>query len=510
MAADGRVVSRLRTQSALSAARTWGGTSVCPVGAARVRVAALCALYCLGCAGSMESGARRELRQYEHELNQRPAASAEVQARLDQGLPGYVGVAMEQNPELRAAFESWRASVERIGTVRTLPDPTLNFGVFVRSVETRVGPQLARVGVSQSFPWPTRLGAASEAAAGRARAQYRRLDAATLMLTRRVSEAYWQLWKLRRTHQIHSDHLNVLRGLSETVRARFVTGSATLADQQQIDLAAARLEDSLQSTLAAQRVAAARLSAALSLPEAAHLPTPTPPPAPRLPEKDEAQLRALAMQHPLLDAYVMLIQADEAEARSREAAGYPSFSIGLDWIITGESDMPDVPDSGKDAIAVTGGIGLPLWRGSYADAASAARAEKRANEARLLAARDVALAELRANLSDVEEGVRRVKVYESTLLPQADAAYSSVLGAYATGRATVASTLLAQQELLRLRVELEEIRAEQAMAWARLEEVVGAPLDVRQSAAEPGAAAPGVATPGAAATEAPPNDGVGQ
>jgi hypothetical protein len=72
-----------------------------------------------------------------------------------------------------------------------------------------------------------------------------------------------------------------------------------------------------------------------------------------------------------------------------------------------------------------------------------------------------------------------VNVYESTLIPQADAAYSSVLGAYATGRGSVAATLLSQSDLLQLRIELEEIRAEHAAAWARLEEVVGSRLERR-------------------------------
>jgi outer membrane protein TolC len=301
----------------------------------------------------------------------------------------------------------------------------------------------------------------------------------SLTLVRRVSEAYWRLWKLRRTQDIHRDHLGVLQGLSETVRARLMTGSATLADQQQIDLAAARLEDRLRAMAEAERVAAARLAALLSLPADSTLPTTVGPGPPELPAKTEAELRALAMEHPLLDAYVMLIQSDEAEARSRQAEGYPSFSLGLDWIITGEADAPNVPDSGKDAIAITGGIGLPLWRGNYEDAASAARADKRAHEAQLVAARDAALAELRSSSSSVREGARRVNVYESTLIPQADAAYSSVLGAYATGRGSVAATLLSQSDLLQLRIELEEIRAEHAAAWARLEEVVGSRLERR-------------------------------
>jgi hypothetical protein len=73
----------------------------------------------------------------------------------------------------------------------------------------------------------------------------------------------------------------------------------------------------------------------------------------------------------------------------------------------------------------------------------------------------------------VRDSYRRVELNENTLLPQAEAAYASVLGAYATSRSTVAASLLAQRELLEIRVGLEQARAEHAAAWARLEQVVG-------------------------------------
>ena len=38
----------------------------------------------------------------------------------------------------------------------------LMYGYFLRSVETRVGPQRHRLGISQSFPYPGTLKAAGE------------------------------------------------------------------------------------------------------------------------------------------------------------------------------------------------------------------------------------------------------------------------------------------------------------------------------------------------------------
>ncbi|MGB1015568.1 MAG: hypothetical protein ACPG4T_15635, partial [Nannocystaceae bacterium] len=70
----------------------------------------------------------------------------------------------------------------------------------------------------------------------------------------------------------------------------------------------------------------------------------------------------------------------------------------------------------------------------------------------------------------------RVDFYGNTLLPQAESAYGSVLGAYTTGQGSVAQTLLLQRDLLALRIELERAHADYARAWARLQQVTGREL----------------------------------
>lgn len=383
----------------------------------------------------------------------------------------YVALAMEDSPQLKGAFERWRSSVLQISQARKLPDPQISFGYFIQSVETRVGPQRAKLSLQQSFPWPTKLTASADAAAASARAQQNRLEALTLSIKQRVEVAYWKLWLIRETRRIHTEHLQVVRSLSESVLARLATGAATLADQQQVDLTAARLEDMLRGMDEAETTAIAELHAATG----SELPrlTETAPPEPTLPDESEERLRQAVKAHPFIESFGQMAESSEQMARAKNAERYPNFSLGADWIIVGEARMPGVADSGKDAFMLGGGLTIPLWQGIYSDRVAAARADASAHRAEQAAAEDHALAELEAALSSVRDAVRRAHLYESTLVPQADSAYSSVLGAYATGRGTVAQTLLAQRDLLELRSELEKARADYALGWARLESVVG-------------------------------------
>ncbi len=447
----------------------------------RALFAQMIALGMSACAGTLKQDAHNSVSlQASRYVAVRPAMMPEdhphaVRAPmdLDRGLPSYLAYAMAHSPDLRASFERWQASVYRISRARRLPEPTISFGYFVRSVETRVGPQRARIGLKQWFPWPTTLIAGADASSAKARAQQSLFDAKALVVAERVADAYWWLWEIRTNRIIHGEHLDLLRSLSESVRGRVATGATNLADLQQLDLAAARLEDSLLGMNEAEQSAQARLRAAIGSPAGVKTPTLGGPPGIQLPLESLSQLEDSARRHPLIVVHGHLSEAQEQLARAESGRRLPSFSAGIDWIMTGAAAMPDVRDGGKDALVVGAGLRVPLWQRSYSDAVSAARSMAKAQRADQRAATDRAIADLESSLSAVRNGVRRVSLHRNTLVPQADAAYASVLGAYATGRGTVAQVLLAQRDLLELRVELETARATYARSWARLERVVG-------------------------------------
>lgn len=452
-------------------------------------------LWGTGCIGTHESAVRRDVaaaRERYHygeararsEERQRPVPGTRT-PDAEGHLSAYVARAFEQSPSVRAAFERWRASVHRISEARTLPAPTLGFGYFIRSVETRVGPQRARLSLQQAFPWPTQLSAGADAAAARARSVQRQFESQTLSIARRVAVAYWSLWQVRAVRAVRQEHLALLGGLSESLRARLSTGRSSLADLQQVDLTAARLEDAIAGLDEAERVAEAQLRAAIGADDQLALPTSEAPAAAvSLPSARAEALREAVREHPRVTSAGLLAEAAESTARAEAADRYPSFALGADWIITGEAAADGLRDSGKDAVIVSGGIRLPLWQGQYADGVAAARAEADAHRAEQRALVDQALAELATALSDLRDAARRAQLYRNTLVPQARSTYESVLGTLAVGEGSIAQALLAERDLLDLRVELLRARADHARAHARLEEVTGREVALRPGPGE--------------------------
>ncbi len=136
-------------------------------------------------------------------------------------------------------------------------------------------------------------------------------------------------------------------------------------------------------------------------------------------------------------------------------------------------------DAGKDAVIAMGMIRLPLWQRSYGAAVKQAEAEGAAWRARKIAAQQDAAARVDAVLADLRDAERRVRLYDTTLIPQAETTWSSVTAAYQSGRAPVADLLGAEAALLELRRARVEVTALFATTWSDLEALVGRPVPAR-------------------------------
>ncbi len=434
------------------------------------------------CAGPVERSTLADLRAVESILADPPptldgSADEPSLPAFDGLVPAYLAYAFERSPSLRATFEDWRAATFRPAQERRLPEPTITYAGFISSVETRVGPQRHRLGAQQWFPWPSRLTAGGQAASLEAQAAQRRFEAHALEIAAEVHSAYWALWRVHRQREVLQDAVEILRSLSAQVRTRIEVGAADLADLAQIDLMLSRDRDRLAGLDEAQRVAEARLVRVLGAPDGTS--TPVSSGSPRVAELDESveALTAEAAQHPQVETLAKLSDAAQQRVREARADRFPSFGIGVDWIITGQSPatMPP-PDSGKDAVAVSLSLKVPLWGRAYGAGENEARARGAALRARAIDARNATTADVRAQIARLNDDIRRVRVYQTTLIPQAETTLESVLGSYSAGRSSVAELLWAERELIGLQDELYAVEADYGARLANLERAVGRPV----------------------------------
>src|SRR5690606_3508395 len=237
--------------------------------------------------------------------------------------------------------------------------------------------------------------------------------------------------------------------------------------------------------------ARAALRQAIGAPVEAALPIAVGAPAAEVPAEDVAALRQAARSHPRVARLASMAAAEEQAARAARARAFPDLMVGVEYVRMSEAR---VHGGGGVPLMVMVAVDVPLWRGLYRSAERRAVAGAASLRARQREAELAAEAELDAALAAVRDAARRVHVHEHTLIPQAETAYEAVMGGYQGGGASLADGLLAQRDVLDLRLQLVAARVDLARAWARVVEIAGRPVAARPYAPA-ASAAPTEVTP---------------
>jgi len=415
-----------------------------------------------------------------------PAAEAVRQPSAPRTVEDYLRIAALGNAGLKAAFEEWKAALHEIPQAKVLPDPRFTYGYFIEEVETRVGPQRQRFGITQVFPWFGTLTARTDVAAAAAQSAQKRYEAKKLRLFHDVKDGFYEYVYLAGAIEIARESLGLVRHFEEVARTKYITSEASHPDVIRAQMELAVLEDKLVALEAMRGPIVARLNAALNRPAGSPLPWPDRG-SYEAPTVERRQILAiLERQNPQLQA----MDFDLASARSRVALAkkkfYPDLAVGIDWIDTDDAAAAGVRDSGKDPVILMFSMNLPIWRKSYgaAELQARARARRLAHQKDDLANDLVARAE--RILYDFEDSGRKIRLYGGTLVPKAEELLGASEAAYTAGTVDFLALLDAEQTLLRFRLQNERALADREQKLAELEMLIGTELAAGEPAPQPG------------------------
>ncbi|MCY4073947.1 MAG: TolC family protein, partial [Acidobacteria bacterium] len=139
-------------------------------------------------------------------------------------LRAYVSEALERNPTALGSLARYRAARQRVPQVTALPDPVVSFTQALRSVETRVGPQLNSVTLSQTFPWFGTLELRGRVALLEATALYHRYQATRRDVVADVKRTYYHLAYVDADLELAREEQSLLEHYETLARARYATG----------------------------------------------------------------------------------------------------------------------------------------------------------------------------------------------------------------------------------------------------------------------------------------------
>lgn len=286
-----------------------------------------------------------------------------------QTLSEYYRIAADNNPGLQAQYRQVEAALQQVPQMRSLPDPTLSVSAFGQMVETRVGPQQARFSLSQMFPWFGTLNAQGNAAARMAEARYQVFLDARNKLYYEVAAAYYPLFELREWTRIEQENIEILESYKNISNSKFKNGMGSMVDVLRVDIMLQESKTSLEILTRKERPLRTAFNKLLNRNELEPVVISD---SLVIEEVPVAVMEdSLLLNHPLMAAMDMQVQAGEEAERAAHLKGLPKWGIGVDYILVGEREdlpagSPNIPsDNGKDAIMPMVSVTLPIFRGKY-------------------------------------------------------------------------------------------------------------------------------------------------
>ncbi len=385
-----------------------------------------------------------------------------AQEMLDQ----YLVIAAKNNPGLKAKFNNYMAAMQIGDQVSSLQDMQLAFGYFIQPVETRVGPQKARISLSQIFPWFGQLKANRSVADEMANAKLEEFEDAKSKLFFDVKSAFYNLYFTNKAINITNENISLLNIFNEMALIKMEAGLVSSVDQLRVEMEIADMKNQLalmKDRMKDQIVAFNNLLNVESnhevvLPDTLYVPGHN--------LTKEAIFDSIRLQNHQLTALDYEYNSYVNKESASRKQGAPKFNIGIDYIFVGQSDNPNLdPDiNGKDAILFPKvGITVPIYRKKYKALVNEAVYRQQAALDKKEDKLNVLETLLERVITDYNDADRRYKLYLGQK-QLADRAMEILRAQYSTGNSDFEELLRMERRLLKYQLELEKARADKNAA----------------------------------------------
>lgn len=351
-------------------------------------------------------------------------------------LPALIAEALENNPEIQAAQQEREAARHRIAPAQALDDPMLEAGVInaplASSPFNREDMTMKMIGLSQRLPFPGKRGLRKEIASKDAEAIEQGYHETVNRVVHDLKTAYFDLGLTIEMIKLVEKNRQTLEHFLRIAEGRYQVGQGSQADVLKAQTQVSRMQDRLLGLAREQPVFEADLIRTLGRRAEGVVPVPMPLHIQEAVLNLEALQREALTQRPQLLALQSLITRNEKSVDLARRTYYPDFDVRLSY---GQRDNMLDGTRRDDMVSMTVAMNLPVWRGS--------KIEPRIMESQALLDQASSLyqaqsneiaARLRQQIAMTDQSLKSVKLYRTTILPQARLTVESALAAYQVNR----------------------------------------------------------------------------
>lgn len=377
--------------------------------------------------------------------------------------------ARERNPEIRAAQKRWQAMQARIKPAGTLEDPQIGFQVMYAPYPLRNAFKNERaISISQMFEFPGKLGLMSGMARREAEISAADRELVTLKVLTEVKKTYFMLFHIDYDLEINRENRELMKQFIEIANVKYATGMGS-----QPDIIKAQTEYSMMFNdslmLAQERSSmAAMLNALLDRPAGSHVPVIHEHLDPHhFTFNLDSLVQTASANRPELKNMQAMTDMYQLSGRLARREYWPNFMLSYT-----HRKMPEMQN--WDAM-VSFNVPLYFWRKEKLRVQEA-DANYQMAAARLQAMRNMVRAEVESAFYKVEQAGRSVRIFQNTVVPQAEQSLMASRAAYENNKTDFLMLLDSQRTLRDLKLAAHQALADFGTRLAELEFAVGVQL----------------------------------
>ncbi len=390
-------------------------------------------------------------------------------------LENYILLAQKQNAGLQSAYKDWESAINQISVKKGLPNPTLSFGYFLENIETAVGPQEMKIGITQMVPWFGKLKTKGEIQAFQVEILFQMLQQKRLTLEHKIRTVYYDYYYLTKAINITKQNIVLVQNWEWVIQSKYITAKAKHPDFIKTQIELINLQDELASLKAKEKPIIQQFQSLLndeSITEIHLLDS-------LLFEENTFFETGMTennfvLNPTLISAEQSIYQAQSAEKQAR-LNFFPDFGFGIESIGTGSKSVNGFPvtDSGKDPLVFKVSLSLPLWFNNTSQSVKSAKKIKQSTVHEKQEILNRLKAEWESEVFNLSETKRKLVLYRDVLLPKSMESLGASEKAYISDTVDFLTLIDAQRRHLKFKLKYEESLVKYLKSKSKLNTLIG-------------------------------------
>lgn len=393
------------------------------------------------------------------------------QAQSVPGLSDYLAMAASENPGLKAKYTRFEMAIEKVAQSNGLPDPTLSFGYFVQPIETRVGPQQAKLSLTQMFPWFGTLKANTQRDSLLAQSRYQEFLEAKYQLYYEVKSAYYPIYELHQTIRLHQENIKILENFKQISTVKYKNGIGSMVNVIRVDILLENAQTEIEVLKSQKYPLEVRFNRLLNRNDSdvVYIPGDL-----KVTPVEDILRDSTVLRNPMLRAYDLQIESSKAEGMIAKKQGNPMIGVGVDYVFVGNSES-QIQNNGRDAWMPMVSMTLPIYRKKYKSAVREAELKQKALQLEQHNYENTLMSDYELAQYTLETAVEKLDSYERQI-KNSEMAIKILMASYSNSGKDFEEVLRMQQELLRYQKAQVVAMKDYHIALARLKYLTGNPF----------------------------------